>query len=175
MLVTCKLCKTKIDKETAYKISTVSSTTGKVTNTYFCSEAEYQTEEDRKKKAAADKDKVYYLICDIMGVPEIIHTSLWKEKQIWNKAFSDEFIGKYLEENKEELTKAISRASDSEYARIRYLSAFLKNNLRDFKPKTEVVEKSKVVESSVSIDQTFEIYNGSTIMNNRRRSFDEME
>jgi hypothetical protein len=37
---------------------------------------------------------------------------------------------------------------DNEYSRIRYFSAILKNSLRDFKPRVEVVEKPKVVAES---------------------------
>jgi hypothetical protein len=85
------------------------------------------------------------LICDILGEQEIINTALWKEKQLWNKAFSDEIIAKYLEENKDYLTLAVSKLSGTEYAKIRYVSAVLKNSLRDFKPKAEVIEKPIVV------------------------------
>lgn len=140
MLVTCKICGNKIERNEAYKVTTISPTSGKPYNKYYCSEAEYQA----KKKKTEDHYKVLDLIDEILGA-KILNTAVCKEKAIWNTAFSDEIIIKYLEENKEELTKAISRASDSEYARIRYLSAFLKNNLRDFKPKAEVQEAPKIV------------------------------
>lgn len=139
MMVTCQICKSKIERDTAYK-----RVVGKA-NKYYCSEQEWQTEEDKKKKAAEDKDKVYRLICDILGEKEVLNTALWKEKTIWNKAFSDEIIAKYLEENKDYLTSAVSKLSGTEYAKIRYVSAVLKNSLRDFKPKVEVVEKPRVV------------------------------
>ena len=68
-----------------------------------------------------------------------------KEKKIWNKAFSDEIIAKYLLEHQDYLTSAVSKLSGTEYAKIRYVSAVLKNSLRDWKPKVEVVETPKVV------------------------------
>ncbi len=136
----CKICGTELDTKTAYKVT---DKNGK--NKYFCSAVEFEEEEDRKKKVAEDKDRVYRLICDIMGVNEVLNTALWKEKLEWNKAFSDEFIAKYLEEKKEYLSSAIARLSGTEYAKIRYISAVLKNSLRDFKPNVEVVEKPKVV------------------------------
>lgn len=139
MQVTCQICRKKIERDTAYK-----RVVGKV-NKYYCSEQEWQAEEDKKKKEAEDKDKVYCLICDIMGEKEILNTALWKEKAIWNKAFSDEIIAKYLQENKDYLTSAITRLDSSEFAKIRYLSAILKNSLRDFKPKVQEKEKPKVV------------------------------
>lgn len=136
----CKICGTQLNTTEAYKIT---DKNGK--NKYYCSASEFEAEEARKKKAAEDKDKVYRLICDILGEKEVLNTALWKEKTIWNKAFSDEIIAKYLAENKDYLTSAVSKLSGTEYAKIRYVSAVLKNSLRDFKPKVEVVEVPKVV------------------------------
>lgn len=136
----CKICGTQLNTTEAYKVT---DKNGK--NRYYCSASEFEIEEARKKKAAEDKDRVYYLICDILGEKEIINTALWAEKKIWNKAFSDEIIAKYLAENKDYLTSAVSKLSGTEYAKIRYVSAVLKNSLRDFKPKLEVVEKPKII------------------------------
>jgi YHS domain-containing protein len=136
----CKICGAELDTKTAYKVT---DKNGK--NKYFCSQSEFEAEEERKKKVAEDKERVYRLICDIMGVNEILNTALWKEKLEWNKAFSDEFIAKYLEEKKDYLSSAIARLSGTEYAKIRYISTVLKNSLRDFKPRVEVAEIPKVV------------------------------
>ena len=76
----CKICGNDLDTKNAYKVT---DKNGK--NKYFCSQSEYEAEEARKKKAAEDKDRVYYLICDIMGEKEIINTILFKEWQIWLK------------------------------------------------------------------------------------------
>ena len=159
----CKICGSELDTKTAYKVT---DKNGK--NKYFCSDSEFEAEEERKKKAAEDKDRVYRLICDIMGVNEVLNTALWKEKIEWNKAFSDEFIAKYLEEKKEYLSSAIARSSSSEYAKIRYISTVLKNSLRDFRPKVEVVEKPKVV-----VEET--IYEAPTQSLNKRRSLADLE
>lgn len=167
----CKICGASLDTNTAYKVEVIiNKRTGEkeLTYKYCCSEEEWQTEETRKKKAQEDKDKVYYLICDIMGVSQIIHTALWKEKQTWNQAFSDEFIAKYLQENKDYLTSAIARTSGTEYAKIRYLSAILKNSLRDFKPKIEVKEIQKIVVEEA-------IYEAPIQSLNKRRSLDDLE
>ena len=136
----CKICGTQLNTTEAYKVT---DKNGK--NKYYCSASEFEAEEARKKKAAEDKDKIYRLICDILEEKEVLNTALWKEKTIWNKAFSDEIIAKYLAENKDYLTSAVSKLSGTEYAKIRYVSAVLKNSLRDFKPKVEVVEKTRVV------------------------------
>ena len=139
----CKICGKALDTDTAYKIT---DKNGK--NKYFCSVSEFETEETRKKKVLEDKDRVYRLICDIMCVKEIISTALWKEWQVWLKVANNEKIAQYLEENKDYLTSAIARLDSSEFARIRYLSAILKNNLGSFKPRVDVVETPIITESS---------------------------
>ena len=132
MRAKCRICGEPLDTNTAYLVVT----NGK--KAYYCSQDEYETHEAKKKKAAEDKDKVYRLICDIIGRKEIVNSALWKEKTIWNKVAADEIIAQYLLENKEYLSGVIGRLDDVEYNRIRYLSAVLKNKLGDYKPKVEV-------------------------------------
>ena len=162
MLVTCQICKNKIERDTAYK-----RVVGKA-NKYYCSIAEFENDLAQKQKIAEDKDKVYRLICDILGEKEVLNTALWKEKTIWNKAFSDEIIAKYLQEQKDYLTSAVSKLSGTEYAKIRYVSAVLKNSLRDWKPKAEETLKPKIV-----VEET--IYEAPTHSLNKRRSLADLE
>lgn len=162
MQVTCQICKKKIERDTAYKM-----VVGK-TNKYYCSEEEWLKEEDRKRKAQEDKDRVYYLICDIMGEKEIINTALFKEWQVWNKVSDNAKIGDYLEENKDYLTSVIARLGSSEYARIRYLSTIIRDKIKAFVPKVQVVEKPKVVVEEI-------IYEAPTQTLNKRRSLDDLE
>ena len=159
----CKICGREFDTNTAYKVT---DKNGK--NKYFCSQSEFEAEEERKKKAAEDKDRVYRLICDIMGEKEIISTALWKEWQVWNKVADNEKIAKYLEENRDCLTSVITRLSSSEYARIRYLSTIIRDKIKAFVPKVEIVEKPKVV-----VEET--IYDAPTQSLNKRRSLAELE
>lgn len=139
MQVTCQICKKKIERDTAYK-----RVVGKA-NKYYCSEQEWQAEEEKKKKTAEDKDRVYRLVCDILGEQEIINTALFKEWQVWLKVADNEKIGQYLAENKEYLTSVMTRVQSSEFARIRYLSAIIKDKIKGFVPKVEVIEMPKVV------------------------------
>ena len=161
MQVTCQICKKKIEKDTAYK-----RVVGKA-NKYFCSEQEWQSEENKKKKVAEDKDKVYYLICDMFGY-QIQNTQFFAEWTLWNKLQSNEIIYKYLRENEDYLQEICDRSFNSEYQKIRYFSAVLKNSLRDFRPKVEVVEKPKVV-----VEET--IYEAPTHTLNKRRSLEDLE
>ena len=159
----CKICGRELDTNAAYKVT---DKTGK--NKYFCSASEFEVEEVRKKKAAEDKDKIYRLICDIMGEKEIISTALFKEWQVWNKVADNAKIAKYLEESKDYLSSVIARLSSSEYARIRYLSAIIRDRIKAFVPKVEVIEVPKVV-----VEET--IYEAPTQTLNKRRSLDDLE
>lgn len=161
----CRICGKQISTDEAYKID------GKPAK-YYCSEQEFKAEEERKKKVAEDKDKVYRLICDIMGVQEIINSALFKEWVEWNKVADNEKIAKYLGENKDYLTTAISRIENKIYNRIRYLSAILKNSLGDYKEK--VVEEVKVQPRIITVDET--MYDTTpTTTRKKRRSLDELE
>lgn len=137
----CKICGRQLDTNTAYKVV---DKNGK--NRYFCSQTEYDAEEARKKKAKEDKDKVYRLICDIMGEKEIINSILWKEWAVWNKVADNEKIGKYLEENRDYLSSVIGRLTSSEFARIRYLSTIIKDRIKEFVPRVEEKPKISVIE-----------------------------
>lgn len=161
MQVTCQICRRKIERDAAYK-----RVVGK-TNKYYCSEQEWKAEEDKKNKLAEDRNKVYFLICDMFGY-EIQNTKFFSEWVLWNKLKSDEVIYKYLRENETYLQQVCDKSYNNEYNRIMYFSAILKNSLRDFKPKVEVVEKPKIV-----VEET--IYEAPTQSFNKRRSLDELE
>jgi hypothetical protein len=139
----CKICGAGLDTEAAYKVT---DKNGK--NKYFCSVAEFEAEEERKKKVADDKDRVYRLICDIMGENEIISTALYKEWVVWNKVADNDKIGDYLEENRSYLSSVIGRLSSSEYARIRYLSTIIRDRIKTFQPKPKIEQRERQIEIS---------------------------
>lgn len=124
----CRICGKVLNTSEAFRVE------GKPPK-YFCSESEWQAEEEHKKKAAEDKDKAYTLICRIIGRETIINTALWSEWKIWSSVADDAKIGQFLAENEEYLTGMIGRLANAEFPRIRYLSAVLKNRLGDYKPK----------------------------------------
>ena len=164
----CQICGKQGEVTTMYK-----RIVGKV-NKYYCSESEWQAEEERKRKAAEDKDRVYRLICDIMGEQEIINSALWKEVQVWHQVADDEKIAKYLEENKDYLISALGKITSSEYSRIRYLSTIIKNSIKDFKVQLKVQKEVKVQPKVVTVDET--MYDTTpTITRKRRRSLDDLE
>lgn len=159
----CKICGKELDTSLAFKIESKPPK-------YFCSKEEYEAEEERKRKAAEDKDKTYRLICDIMGEQEIINSALFKEWVEWNKVADNIKIAQYLEESKDYLTSALGRVTSSEYARIRYLSTIIKNSIKDFKVQLKVQNK---VQPKVVIDD--EVYEAPTHSLNKRRSLADLE
>lgn len=162
----CQVCKKKLDTDTAYKV-VVYDKNNKPANKYFCNEEEYNAEEKRKRKQAQDKDRVYFLICDIIERKEVINTALWKEWAVWNKVANNEVIGQYLEENKDYLKSTISRLDNVEFNRIRYLSTILKNKLGDFKPKAKIEEKFIPIIQEEHYETKFK--------NKKRRGFEDLE
>ena len=135
----CKICGTQLNTTEAYKVI---DKNGK--NKYYCSASEFEAEEAHKKKTQEDKNKVYNLICDMFGY-QIQNSQFFAEWTLWNKLKSNEIIYKYLRENEDFLCQVCDKSFNSEYQKIRYFSAILKNSLRDFESKVEVVEKPKVV------------------------------
>ena len=161
----CKICGKVLDTSVAYKVE------GKP-NKYYCSEQEFKAEEERKKKTVEDKDKVYRLICGIMGEQEIINSALFKEWVEWNKVADNVKVAQYLEENKDYLTSAISRIENKIYNRIRYLSAILKNSLGDYRPKPACCGLR--AKTSV-IDDKFELFEPTLNIQTERVILDDVE
>lgn len=163
----CRVCGSKINSIDAYLVITLDGK-GNEKKAFYCNKDEYEKDLKKKEKAKADEDNAYYLICEIIGRKKIINTILWKEWKEWNKVATNEIIGKYLEENKSYLISVVSKLSDTEFLRIRYLSAILKNNLGDFTVRSKKEEPRKVV-----VEETF--YVPTVTRNNKRRSLADLE
>lgn len=134
--VKCRICGKSIDKNTAYKILK-----GKV-NTYYCSEKEYtdylvkQSEQQQKKK------DTYALIEEFIG--KTTNTILFKEVGIWLTVADYDTICGFLKDNKERIQRTLNKDFVSEYAKIRYFSAIVKNGIGDYKPPvSEPVHKAE--------------------------------
>ena len=154
MLVKCRLCGTKVDRNEAFKVVVGCK------NTYYCNEAEYQKVlHDREVK-----DKTYECINQIFGY-KVLNSALFKEINLLLEVYSYEHILAYLTENKEYITKVLEKDFVSEYAKIRYFAAILKNNIADFKMKEP--EKPK----EVNVDMPIINYK----RRNKRRSLSEIE
>lgn len=160
MLVNCKCCGNKIERESAYKVMTDKG------NKYYCSKAEYEA----MQKEKADKDAIYTEIVDIFGY-KIQNSALFKEWKCWNELASNEKILSYIQENKDYIKGSVGKLNSTEYARIRYVSAILKNSLVDYK-----VESRKEPEKiEVKNDSFFELFEPIKESKKMRKSFAELE
>lgn len=163
----CRVCGSKINSIDAYLVITLDGK-GNEKKAFYCNKDEYEEDLKKKEKANTDKDNAYYSICEIIGRKEIINTILWKEWKQWNKVASNEILAKYLEKNKWYLKNVVSKLDDSEFPRIKYLSAIIKNNLGDFTVRNKTEEPRKVV-----VEETF--YVPTVTHNNKRRSLADLE
>ena len=135
MLVKCKGCQQKVDRDIAYKV--VSN--GK--NNYYCNKQEYEDIKNLKEV----KDNTYLKIYDIFG-RKITNTILFKEINELAIVFGYEKIFAYLESNYSYLCNVMSKEFSSEYGQIRYFSAILKNSLADFIIEKRLPEKELVID-----------------------------
>lgn len=204
MRVTCRYCKSKIEKKDALQIP------GEKYNTYYCNqecysnyfaekektkneneavkrakeierlakkqEKERQIEEQKAASAArkAKRDAVYDELCDIFGY-EVQNTVLFTEWILWNKLADDEKILAYLKEHKDYIKGATARASGTEYAKIRYMSAILKNNLKDYSNSRGQRAQLPVVDDAMPKESSFVLFEPVKANKKVRKSFAELE
>ena len=204
MRVTCRYCKSKIEKKNALQIL------GEKHNTYYCNqecysnyfaekektkneneavkrakeierlakkqEKERQIEEQKAASAArkAKRDAVYDELCDIFGY-EVQNTVLFTEWILWNKLADDEKILAYLKEHKDYIKGATARASGTEYAKIRYMSAILKNNLKDYSNSRGQRAQLPVVDDAMPKELSFVLFEPVKENKKVRKSFAELE
>ena len=121
------MCGEKIDRLLAHKVNI----DGK--NHYYCTEKEYR---DLVAKQET-KDNTYALINNIFG-KKVINTALFKEINLLLETHTYAEILSYLQDNEDYLGRVMSKDFQSEYAKIRYFSTILKNNMADFQQKEEV-------------------------------------
>lgn len=127
------------------------------------------------KRLKEIKDNVYYEICDIFGYT-IVNTAFFKEWAYWNKIANNEEILSYIKENKDYVKNAMKNASGTEYAKIRYMSAILKNNLADYKT-TERGKRAQlsIIDDAMPKESSFVLFDPVKENKNERKSFAELE
>lgn len=150
MLVKCRKCGNKIDRTIAFKTVVGDK------NAYYCNEKEWKQhleeqklKEERKQKAKEKKEflnkkkeeekilreKIYDNVKYIFGYLPV-NTALYKEMNELFKAFEYKTILRYLEQEKDYLWDTMrTKEFTSEYGKIRYFSAILKNSIVDFENK----------------------------------------
>ena len=128
--VKCRTCGKYIDKSEAYAVKHGNR------NFYYCCEEHSKSRSPR----CVFIDKVN----EIIG--ETTNTAFYREMNDVARVYGFPKMIAYLDENDEYLTKTITEYKKnfhSEYARICYFFAILKNNLKDFSP-SENLNKNKV-------------------------------
>lgn len=145
----CRICGKELDSTTAYKIVI------KNHNRYFCSQEEYEEYKQKKEHEDALVENIKKIACYIMNQSFIGNTFFYKEWGTWKKIASNDIILDYLSENKEWLRNKVTSASSNEFARIKYMSAVLKNGLTDYQNKKKNV---KQIETSQIKPVTIEEY-----------------
>lgn len=100
---------------------------------YYCSEKEYADYIAEREKFAQQKARLNELIEDFIG--KTTNTILYKEIGIWLSVADYDTICSYLTENKTNIMSALHKDFTSEYGKIRYFSAIIKNSIGDYKPK----------------------------------------
>ena len=178
MRVTCRYCKSKIEKKNALQIL------GEKHNTYYCNQECYSKANAEKKAKEIERlakkqereenkqkriDPVYEEIADIFGY-RIANSALFKEMKLWRGICDDTKILAYLQENRDRIKSAMERASSSEYARIRYVSAILKNSLADYNVKNIEAEKTT---PGITVDEDYIMPINKKKKTERRKGFGE--
>ena len=178
MRVICRYCKSKIEKKDALQIP------GEKYNTYFCNQECYDKANAEKKAKEIERiakkqekeenkqkriDPVYEEIADIFGY-RIQNSALFAEMKLWRCICDDTKILAYLQENRDRIKSAMERASSSEYARIRYVSAILKNSLADYNVKNIEAEKTTL---GITVDEDYIMPINKKKKTERRKGFGE--
>ena len=87
--------------------------------------------------------------------------------KLWRSICDDEKILAYLQEHKDYIKSKLEKLNSSEYARIRYVSAILKNSLKDY------VATVRVEPEKINVD--CEIYEPTVFAKKKRRGLSELE
>ena len=107
--VKCRACGKKINITDAFQGSP---------RMYYCSEQEFNTE------------KTFFdMVYEFVGHTN--NTALFKEMKLWGE--HSKVLG-FMQDNKVKIEKSMAKNFVSEYAKIRYFSAIIKNSIADYTP-----------------------------------------
>ena len=124
--VTCKICKQKIEKEDAYCI-TKESSSGRKTNSYYCSQQEYEKDKEEKELWRL----VLVAVDEILGYTCISKTKVNMIKEI-EEHYSRRQLYNCLTNNKEEIKRYLDeKGIYEEYGKLSYIFACVRNKIRD--------------------------------------------
>lgn len=160
MRVTCRYCKSKIEKKDALQIP------GEKNNTYFCNQECYDKASAEKKakeierlakkqereeyaKEKAEYDEIFEETKTIFGYEFQGYGILKREVKNWEKLADKKKILSYLKENEDFLSSTLARKEfANDFNRVRYYSVIVSSKLHDYKGRPPVVDNAMPKESS---------------------------
>lgn len=124
--VKCKICGEKIEKEEAFCITKVSDS-GRKTNSYYCSQQEYEKDKEEKELWRL----VLVAVDDILGYICISKTKVNMIKEIEGH-YSRRQLYNCLTIHKEEIKRYLDeKGIYEEYGKLSYIFACVKNKIKD--------------------------------------------
>ena len=124
--VKCKICGEKIEKEEAFCITKVSDS-GRKTNSYYCSQQEYEKDKEEKELWRL----VLVAVDDILGYTCISKTKVNMIKEIEGH-YSRRQLYNCLTLHKEEIKRYLDeKGIYEEYGKLSYIFACVKNKIKD--------------------------------------------
>ena len=160
MRVTCRYCKSKIEKKDALQVP------GGKYNTYYCNQECYDKANAEKKakeierlakkqeneeyvKEKAEYDEIFEETKAIFGYEFQGYGILKREVKNWEKLADRKKILSYLNENEDFLSSTLARKEfANDFNRVRYYSVIVSSKLHDYKGQPPVVENAMPKESS---------------------------
>lgn len=147
MRVTCRYCKSKIEKKDALQIP------GEKYNTYYCNQECYDKANAEKKakeierlakkqeneeyvKEKAEYDEIFEETKAIFGYEFQGYGILKREVKNWEKLADKKKILSYLKENEDFLSSTLARKEfANDFNRVRYYSVIVSSKLHDYREK----------------------------------------
>lgn len=162
MLVTCKICKTKIDKEGSFCYLHITKS-GKLQRKYYCNREEFH--KNHMEKVYYDRtrrrvDKILGYVC----------ISNQKNKMITNLyevGFDRKDVLDCMINYQSDIVKWLELKNiDNEYQKLRYIFTVIENNIKDF---SKYNKEKPVMKKEVEIEDN-DVYEVNNTNIHRRRS-----
>lgn len=159
MKVTCKYCKTKIDKDKAYSIEYLTSSLS-IRNKYYCNEGCYKKSEQEKENKIRDKEievNSREITREILGIgsdKNIYFSKMYKDLR---DTFGDKNIYNYVKNEKVNIENVLnSKDFATTNSKVKYFFAMAQNQLEYYKVENNNSKTVSDTEKEIYIDD-FEI------------------
>ncbi|WP_312286650.1 hypothetical protein [Terrisporobacter sp.] len=161
MLVTCRGCKTKIDKDKAFIHEHISKS-GKKTNYYYCSKNEYESIQKEKRFYK----ECQYLLDDLFNETIVDNTRNKNLSELNKSGYSYEMIYNCIDDNRSKIENALVIKRDDfsskngMYMKLAYVFGIIKNEISKYEHETidkkinsDTLDPSEVYHSTRKVKQ----------------------